>query len=306
MEKNNCHVLFVRGNNDNPFFFEEDKFNLFNIKCVKDYTVIKFKNFNCLCIGGAVSIDKKWKLTQGERLGKQMYWETENVVYDEKKLNEITKKYEISFVVTCTSPSFAYPGTNSFNRSKWVTEDKEILKSIIEERYIMDKIYYKLTENGSKPYVWFYDKFENNNQNNINDIVFHSLSNYRIIPFNEVVEENFGLNIAKKLSANSTSFDQLIKGTPTPYPIADIDELDDIAEAHDELMEEGIDDEDDNNHNNEGMAINPYEHAVNAIEVGANTLVRDPFDDDNFTIQDMQAPQAAYAVVGENRNIPWR
>lgn len=217
LEKNNCHVLFVRGNNDNPSFFNEDKLNFSNIKCVKDYTVVQLKHFNCLCIGGAASIDRKWKIAQSERLNKKIYWENEGVVYDEDKLNEITSKYNIACVATCTSPSFTFPGTNSFSCSKWISEDKEVSLSLMEERRVMDKIYNKLTENGMKPYMWFYDKFNQSMQNRINDMIFWSINQFNIISFNDVLSDSFGIDITKKLPTNKNIFNNIINDRLNMY-----------------------------------------------------------------------------------------
>jgi hypothetical protein len=241
LEKNNCHVLFVRGNNDNPSFFNEDKLNFSNIKCVKDYTVVQLKHFNCLCIGGAVSIDRKWKIAQSERLGKKIYWENEGVIYDEDKLNEITSKYNIACVATCTSPSFTFPGTNSFSRSKWISEDKEVSLSLTEERRVMDKIYNKLTENGMKPYMWFYDKFNQSMQNKINDMIFWSINQFNIISFNSVLANNFGIDIKKKIPTNKNIFNNIINDKLNRYNCSlgePFDDIEDDIVAEDEPMEE--------------------------------------------------------------------
>jgi len=253
LAKNNCHILFVRGNNDNPSFFEEDKLNLSNIKCVKDYTVVQLKRFNCLCIGGGVSIDKKWKILQGERLGKKLYWENEGVVYDEDKLNKITSKYNIACVATCSSPSFAFPGTNAFSRSKWVAENNQVSNELMEERKVMDKIYSKLTENGMKPYMWFYDKFNKSAKNNINDMVFWSMCPYNIISFNEALTENFGIDISKKLATNTNSFNKLFNEDST-FPL-DIGPLEEPMNMMEEPREELNDAMQDDNVEEEGEEL---------------------------------------------------
>ena len=54
-KKNNVRVIMVRGNHDDPKFFEEGLANTKYITAVPDYTVI---NGNILCVGGATSIDR--------------------------------------------------------------------------------------------------------------------------------------------------------------------------------------------------------------------------------------------------------
>lgn len=54
--KNNINVLMLRGNHDDPSYFNTDEpFEFGNIKCIPDYTLI---NNEVLCIGGATSIDR--------------------------------------------------------------------------------------------------------------------------------------------------------------------------------------------------------------------------------------------------------
>ena len=90
---NNCFVLFVRGNNDNPSVFNNMEIDFEYIKAIPDYSVVAMKTFNCLCIGGSVSMDKEWKLAQEELYGKKLYWEDEAPKYDEKQLKEILDAY---------------------------------------------------------------------------------------------------------------------------------------------------------------------------------------------------------------------
>ena len=207
---NNCNVLLMRGNADDPSYFSEGKINLSNIKTIKDYSVIKFKHYNCLCIGGAISMDRKWKIIQGERLGRKLYWEDEGVKYDENALNEIIQNYDIGCVVTCSCPSFVFPGTNSFRKSKWINNDKELIKDLTEERNTMDKIYHKIIETNKKPYVWAYGRFGVPNKSNINDIVFFSMELEKNVSLNQLISNNFGIDINKNLSDNKASLDEFM------------------------------------------------------------------------------------------------
>ena len=61
-------LLFVRGNHDDPSYFQEEKINYSNIKSIPDYSVINFyqdwddemkesPKFSILCVGGGISID---------------------------------------------------------------------------------------------------------------------------------------------------------------------------------------------------------------------------------------------------------
>lgn len=243
---NNTHVLFVRGNDD-PKYFEDTLIDLSNIKTIQDYSVIKLSKFNCLCIGGCVSLDRTWRMEQEKRVGRKMYWENERMQYNEEDIDKILKEYNIACVVTTSCPSFAYPGMNSFKHSTWASKDKTVIKDIAEERMIMDKIYNKIVENNKKPYIWTYSRFKNSNQNMINDILFQSLNSFQFFHFNDTASSFFKVDFSKMLKENeyvADSFEKKMKAHAFTYndPFAD----EDIGEAmEDEEMidEENIPDE---------------------------------------------------------------
>jgi hypothetical protein len=207
---NNCFVFFVRGNNDDPSMFNEEKINFEHVKTIPDYSVILLKNFNCLCIGGSVSLDKEWKLSQEKEFGKKLFWEGEQPYFDEKTLDEILGKYKISCVISSTSPSFAFPGTNAFNKSKWFKENASIKGMVSNERKILDKIYDKILDADIKPYAWFYGRFKQNNQAKVNDIIFNSLHSFQIENVANLIATYFGIDASKKLGDNVFALDSFL------------------------------------------------------------------------------------------------
>ena len=238
---NNTHVLFMRGNDD-PKYFEDALIDLSNIKTIQDYSVIKLSKFNCLCIGGCVSLDRTWRMEQEKRIGRKMYWENERMQYNEEDIDNILKDYNIACVVTSSCPSFAYPGMNSFKYSTWASKDKTVIKDITEERMIMDKIYNKIVENNKKPYIWTYSRFKNSNQNMINDILFQSLNPFQFFHFNDTASSFFKVDFSKMLKENeyvADSFEKKMKAHAFTYndPFAD----EDIGEPMED--EEMIDEE---------------------------------------------------------------
>lgn len=227
LERNNCYVVFVRGSFDDPAFFENEAISLSRIKTVPDYSVLMLKNFNCLCIGGSVSIDREWKKRQSERTGKKMYWENESLAYKEDELDEILNELEIACVITNSSPSFSYPGTNSLNSSSWRLKDNGVIKEIQNERKLIDKIYSKFIEKNKKPYVWAYSSFLMDNDQSVNDIYFKSMSKKELFSFNQCVTNNFGINLNSKLTSNLKSFDSILDEIKKKISFGDIYELDD-------------------------------------------------------------------------------
>lgn len=207
---NNCYIMFVRGNNDNPSYFEDRLIDFEHIKTLPDYSVVALKNYNCLCIGGSVSIDKEWKLAQESLVGKKIYWENEAPIYDEKKLDEILSEFKIACVITSTAPTFVYPGTNSYRRSKWFSDDKSISKEFNKERKTIDKIYERIMDSETKPYTWFYGRFKMGHSDKVNDILFTSLAQFQMANFNTLLMAHFGINPLQTLGTNEHTFDAII------------------------------------------------------------------------------------------------
>jgi hypothetical protein len=259
---NNTHVLFVRGN-DNPKYFEDGLIDLSNIKTIQDYSVIKLSKFNCLCIGGCVSLDRIWRMEQEKRIGRKMYWENERMNYNEEDIDKIIKDYNIACVVTSSCPSFAFPGMNSFKHSTWASKDKNIIKDMTEERMTMDKIYNKIVENNKKPYIWAYSRFNSSNQNMINDILFQSLNPFQFFHFNDTASSFFKVDFSKMLKENEYVADSLDKKWKMKTPAFTYNNpFDDEPMENEEMIEEEntedemLAEEEDNNgrDNAEGVA----------------------------------------------------
>ena len=161
------HFYFIRGNHDDPSYFKEDKLGFSHIKCLNDYTVIKLKNENILCIGGGISIDRIWRKQQehvinkykGENNKKKLYWENEAPIFDEDKLNKIIEsKIKITNVITHSAPSFVEP-TSKETSLEWYKIDPTLKDDIINERLVFDKIFDFLKSNDMEIKTWSYGHF---------------------------------------------------------------------------------------------------------------------------------------------------
>lgn len=176
MEINNTTLFFVRGNHDDPSYFNEDKLNFSNIICVKDYSVIITRNNTTLCVGGAISVDRLWRKTQETRLNKysknnykRLYWENEKVIYDENLLTELLSTgLKINSVVTHSSPSNMFPIEKNGLKS-WFKLDKDLSRDVKEERENLLKIYNFLIENKQKIDFWVHGHFHQKNINKNSD-----------------------------------------------------------------------------------------------------------------------------------------
>ena len=174
----NCVVIMLRGNHDDPSYFDGDKVDYPHFKAVPDYSIIRTCGKNILCIGGGISVDRhdriinqranaykyaRWHnmpLNEAEKhIERKVYWENEGVVYDDEKLNEV-KKSGINIDVICshTCPSFCEPLTKE-GIKEWLLMDRELESDINEERSTMDKILERLKSDGQNIKKWVYGHF---------------------------------------------------------------------------------------------------------------------------------------------------
>ena len=87
LRKRNLTMIVVRGNHDNPSYFEGYHM-MDNLKLVKDYSVIEVDNKKVLCVGGAISIDRILSITINQSNIKygnsnRVWWKDEIFVYKE-------------------------------------------------------------------------------------------------------------------------------------------------------------------------------------------------------------------------------
>lgn len=200
-QKNNVHLFFIRGNNDDPSYFTDGKINYSNIKALEDYSVLEFNNFNCLCVGGGVSIDRQWKISQGKRLGKQLYWENEPTEYKKEELSNYLKDNDVSIVVTHDPPSFVGIPTSKYANTRWAETDVNVVNDVISQRLVIDSIYMDFIRANKTPFIWYYN--QNGSQQLklvLNSIAFAS-SNYKegFLNFNTLSLSAFGSHIWDKV-----------------------------------------------------------------------------------------------------------
>ena len=64
-EANNW-IVFVRGNHDNPAYFDGHIFNHRRLMAIPDYTIIQACRHTILCVGGGISIDRRYRIDKWE------------------------------------------------------------------------------------------------------------------------------------------------------------------------------------------------------------------------------------------------
>ena len=167
----------MRGNHDDPSYFNEEKVSYERFRCVPDYSVINVCGRNILCVGGAVSIDRKYRRTANlrlERRGVACYWPDELPVLDLSIIEKISESCSIDTIVTHTAPSFC-PLQDKHGVRAWLLSDPELFGDLDKERDIMDQIYYELIKYKHPLEHWYYGHFHESAATNIDNIIFKML-----------------------------------------------------------------------------------------------------------------------------------
>ena len=114
MNQANNWIVFVRGNQDNPAYFDGAMLNFKRFVAVPDYSILQVCNHTILCVGGAISIDRIYRINEWNRnkyrvhsnesqendISRNLYWQNEVPVYDQNKMNALPASFLIDTVVT--------------------------------------------------------------------------------------------------------------------------------------------------------------------------------------------------------------
>ena len=196
MNNANNWIVFVRGNHDNPEYFDGKVFNHKRFVAVPDYSILKACGHTILCIGGAISIDRQYRKDSWIRqqsiqhkhqstdpLDRNVYWINEAPVYNADKLNAINERFAIDTVITHTAPSFCELQSKN-GLATWAANDEgKLMADVEEERQAMDDIHDHLLYNNHPISHWYYGHFHQSWHSAIGEILFKMLD---IMEFYEI------------------------------------------------------------------------------------------------------------------------
>ena len=163
LNERNCFVYAIRGNHDDPKYFNGD-FYFSNLKLMKDYSTEILEEKKFLFVGGAISIDRKsslynMQLSASFGLDEPRYWFDEPFVYDEQKTDELR---DIDIVITHTAPEWTYPDNKKgfgWLVEEFIVDDEDLSKDLLHERNEVSKLFNKLVENKNPIELHFYGHF---------------------------------------------------------------------------------------------------------------------------------------------------
>ncbi len=180
----NCWIAMVRGNHDDPSYFSEQLIHYERFRTIPDYSVLLACGRQILCVGGAISIDRRVRLAEMRRsFAKTYYWADEMPVYSPEKLNEIALAgIRIDTVVTHTAPSFCEL-VLKHGLDLWAQDDAALLCDCHTERQIMDAILNHLRRDNHPLTRWYYAHFHHSWHSEIEGIFYIMLD---IMEFHEL------------------------------------------------------------------------------------------------------------------------
>ena len=165
---NNSYLLFIRGNHDDPSFFKEEtkKFDYDRIIFVEDYTVLKTKSGTSLCVGGATSTDKVWRLATMERINRfkktykrTIWWEDEDVYLNADIIKDLKDNdIKIDSLLTHAFPFDLLPKILKSNAVKvvedWSAQDDTLKERVAHESSVFKDLVALLAKDGHHISWW--------------------------------------------------------------------------------------------------------------------------------------------------------
>lgn len=187
MSEANNWIVFVRGNHDNPAYFDGKTFSYKRFVAVPDYSIVKACGNTILCVGGAISIDRKMRLEKWEKyaerkarflekgpLARNYYWPDEVALFRPDLLEQINQVSAINAVVTHTAPSFCELQTKN-GLCCYAYSDDTLMDDVANERAVMDDIYNLLKRQKHPITHWCYGHFHQSWHSSIDDVLFKML-----------------------------------------------------------------------------------------------------------------------------------
>jgi len=192
--KNNVTLYAFRGNHDYKPYFDNDPFDLSNIKLLPDYSILNINDKNVLCVGGAVSVDRMYRYTKAQRQGQfiikngnESWWPDEVFNLD---IDIVSKMKDIDIVLTHTCPGYC-PPDNTFSFGPFVeglikdTGDVDLKTDLNFERQQVSELFHILKLNGNDIKYNYYGHFHASNSTTIDGCI------YRMLGVGELWEQNF-------------------------------------------------------------------------------------------------------------------
>jgi DNA repair exonuclease SbcCD nuclease subunit len=168
----NSKLYAIRGNHDDPLYFDGSH-DLSNLVFVKDYSVMNIEGNNILFIGGAISIDRKYREKRQEDTGRPCHWNDSIFNYNPELIKNLK---DIDIVVTHSTPNIATPyGCSAPIVLSWAEEDETLISELEKERSELTSIYQILKDGGNPISKWVYGHYHFEDYSVVDNTSFYLL-----------------------------------------------------------------------------------------------------------------------------------
>ena len=182
LSKANNWLIFLRGNHDNPAYFNLQPIHHSRWMTIPDYSIIKACDHTILCVGGATSVDRSLRLASKQYhqpnpkdpLAPNIYWMNESPFFDQGSLNAIDREHAIDTIITHTAPSFCERASHQ-GLYNWAMQDEDLLNDVKQERQVMNDLHAHLLAVGHPVRHWFYGHFHQSWNAKIDGIIYNML-----------------------------------------------------------------------------------------------------------------------------------
>lgn len=169
LEKSNNMLLCVRGNHDNPWYYDPANWSGYDRwKTIQDYEILDILGLKILCIGGATSTDQAYRLEWNEKELKknphshrQIWWKEERP--EKIPLSHLPNKIDI--VVSHEAPIQIGPVVY---RSEDM--DLDIYRNICEDRDYLGNVLQEI-----KPRAWYFGHYHKSSSGTFGKTMYHGL-----------------------------------------------------------------------------------------------------------------------------------
>lgn len=200
LAENNSHLVFMRGNHDDPSYFLEEKIQYSNILTIPDYSIIKLKEHNALCVGGGISIDRSWRLSrektvnkfiQEEKDFKKLYWENESLIFNEDELKQVLESgINIDMFFSHIPPINNEDLGNKSLLESWMECDETLKDDLDKEKHQMDLLFSSLKKNYNLIFcAWAH--MHNTNFWKENNVLYYQLTINEFVNVKNLFEQQF-------------------------------------------------------------------------------------------------------------------
>lgn len=169
LEKNNLTLYCIRGNHDDPSYFDgelkEELEGIDRIKFLQDYVPVEIEGKIILPIGGAISIDRE--LRKKEK--KVCWWEGEDV----KRIDILKIPTKVDIIVSHESPLSFDP---IITERKGIEED--IFNEALETRRYLDQV---LFNTGSQCKRWYFGHHHKSFSGSYGGILYRGLEELELV-----------------------------------------------------------------------------------------------------------------------------